>query len=299
MASQRYRTIFESYLKQFVGYFSYDAKSLFIDEKNKLIHPGEYGRYREDSCKQMLKMILNKNVSISDGFIITSNDDITTQCDIIIYNSMASPIISDGIARMFPAEEVRLVGEIKSVLDKQGYIEALRKLAFNKKKILDGRMGNGISYMHSKTYNTIGSFLICSKLNFDYNSLDYEEIYDGIERKYWHNGVLSIEDGCFVYALDFKRASENTQDILKCNGYIIENVANVMYPLYYFRDDVILTYKNHIEVDKEDRYSHIIQFFVGISVCSNDIWTYLYDPVAYLGLNGKFFFDENENNDSV
>jgi len=299
VASQRFKTIFESNLKQFVGYFSHDAKSLFINEKNKLIHPGEYGRYREDSCKQILQTILNKNVAISDGFVITSNDEITTQCDIIIYNALASPIISDGIARMFPAEEVRLVGEIKSVLDRQGYIEALRKLAINKERILKGRTGNGIRNMDSKTYDTIGTFLICSKLKFDYKSLDYEEIYNGIERKYWHNSVLSIEDGCFEYALDFKRASANTQSILKRNGYIIENIANVLYPLYYFGDDEILTYKNHIEVDKEDKYHHIIQFFVGIASCSNDVWTYLYDPVEYLGLNGKFFFDENENNDSV
>ena len=41
-------------------------------------------------------------MDVSDGFIITSKNSISTQCDIIIYNSNTVPLISDGIARMFP-----------------------------------------------------------------------------------------------------------------------------------------------------------------------------------------------------
>lgn len=43
-------------------------------------------------------------MDVSDGFIITSKNSISTQCDIIIYNSNTVPLISDGIARMFPIE---------------------------------------------------------------------------------------------------------------------------------------------------------------------------------------------------
>ncbi|MDD3252190.1 MAG: hypothetical protein PHV18_06500 [Lachnospiraceae bacterium] len=211
MASKRFRTIFENQVKQFVGYFSDNASSLFFDERNKLIHPGEFGKYREESCKQILRTVLDKQIAISDGFIITSEDEITTQCDVIGYNAMISPIISDGIAKMYPAEEISIIGEIKSTLSRSDYIVALRKLAENKKKIIDGRKGNTKKRYNSKTYDTIVTFLICSKLSFDYKKLDYEEIYKGIEPKYWHNVILSIEDGAFVYALDFSDTSNETQ----------------------------------------------------------------------------------------
>lgn len=158
MPSERLKTIFENNIKQFVGYFSEDANSLFLNERNNLIHPGEFGKYREESCKQVLKIVLDKRITISDGFIITSNNDITTQCDIVGYNSMISPIISDGIAKMFPAEEVSIIGEVKSTLSRKDYINALRKLALNKQKVLDGRMGDGVSIYKSKTYDTIITF---------------------------------------------------------------------------------------------------------------------------------------------
>lgn len=73
----------------------------------------------------MLRLLLGKEVSVSDGFVITSGDQISTQCDIIVYNSNVSPFIAEGIARMFPAEEVRMIGEIKSTLYRQYFIDDL------------------------------------------------------------------------------------------------------------------------------------------------------------------------------
>lgn len=292
MPSDRFRTIFENHIKQFVGYFSEDANSLFLNERNKLIHPGEFGKYREESCKQVLKIILDKQIAISDGFIITSNNDITTQCDIVGYNSMISPIISDGIAKMFPAEEVSIIGEVKSTLSRIDYIDALRKLALNKQKVLGGRKGNGADKYNSKTYDTIITFLLCSKLSFDYKNLDYEEIYTGIERSNWHNMVLSIEDGLFTYALDFGQASDKTQEELVNDGYILENIASVPYPLHYFREELILTRENHIYVKPEDKYHHIVDFLVNVSIASKDIRIYSYDPIEYLGFNITPFFTE-------
>ena len=104
MASKVFQQIFERHISQFVGLYSEDSTAIFKDEKNKLIHPGEYGKYREESCKELLRLLLGKEVSVSDGFVITSGDQISTQCDIIVYNSNVSPFVADGIAKMFPAE---------------------------------------------------------------------------------------------------------------------------------------------------------------------------------------------------
>lgn len=286
MASNRMRTIFDSQVKQFVSYFSYDAKNLFYDESKKLIHPGEFGKYREEACKRVLRTLLEKNIDIADGFVITSDDAITTQCDIIGYNSMISPIISDGIAKVFPTEEVYAIGEIKSTLTRKGYIEALQKMAKNKETILKGRKGGRINKIYkTKTYDTITSFLICGKLDFDINSLSYEEIYGDINRRYWHNLILSIENGYFSYALDFRKASKSAQEILKEGGYNIDEIIAIDYPLYNFQDEWIHTIENHINPIEPDKYDHIKRFWVGLATSIKEVWRYEYDPIMYLGYN--------------
>lgn len=66
MASKIFQQIFERHITQFVGLYSEDSTAIFKDEKNKLIHPGEYGRYREESCKELLRLLLGKEVGVSD-----------------------------------------------------------------------------------------------------------------------------------------------------------------------------------------------------------------------------------------
>lgn len=227
MASKVFQQIFERHIAQFVGLYSEDSTTIFRDEKSRLIHPGEYGKYREESCKELLRMILGKEVSISDGFVITSGDKISTQCDIIVYNSKVSPFIADGIAKMFPAEEVRMIAEIKSTLSRQGFIDALRKMAENKKMIIDGRSGDGICPhgRTSKMYDTVISFLICNKLDFAFDKLMYDEVYSGIDRVYWHNSILSVEDATLSYALKFS-------DFLTKSRKSSVRIESILIPLY-------------------------------------------------------------------
>lgn len=296
MASTRFQQIFDRQITQFVGIYSEDSTAIFKDEKNKLIHPGEYGRYREESCKELLRLLLGKEVSVSDGFVITSDDQISTQCDIIVYNSSVSPLIADGIAKMFPAEEVRLIGEIKSTLSRQGFVDALRKLAENKKKIIDGRTGDRIC-QHGKeaeTYNTVASFLICNKLDFSFDKLTYEEIYSGIDRKYWHNSILSVEDATLSYILRFSAFPEEIREEFIKKKINMDIVASWQYPIYTYEDKWFPMEQNHVHISEEDKFKHIKRFFVDLAVCSKDVWTYSYDPVIYLGMEIKsIYLDEN------
>ncbi|MBK8982893.1 MAG: hypothetical protein IPM38_11365 [Ignavibacteria bacterium] len=47
--------IFESILDEKISFFKFTfeqtAKNIFIEDGGKLIHPGEYGTYRENACK--------------------------------------------------------------------------------------------------------------------------------------------------------------------------------------------------------------------------------------------------------
>ncbi len=295
MSSKIYEQFFERHLQQFVGIFSEDSSVIFKDEKNKLIHPGEYGRYREDACKQLLRLLLDKSVSISDGFIITSNNNITTQCDIVIYNSAVAPIVADGFTRMFPAEEVRMIGEVKSTLSRSDFINALRKMSESKKKILDGRSGtyHFQPNKETETYDTIASFLICNKLSFDAESITYEDIYEGIDKKYWHNIILSIENVTMTYALNFNDFSPIIKEHLDKNGVNINFNSLYPYPKYVQKNEIVSTHPRYIKINPNNKYEHIKLFCVGIAACCQSVWIYTFDPIEYLGLSNPLFYKEN------
>jgi hypothetical protein len=82
MANENYKIAFHRELKNFISVFSDDSDDFFKKDGHKPFHPAEFGRFREDATKRILKMILKPEVSISDGFLINSNDEISTQCDI-------------------------------------------------------------------------------------------------------------------------------------------------------------------------------------------------------------------------
>lgn len=291
MASKIFKQIFERQIAQFVGLYSEDSTAIFKDERDRLIHPGEYGRYREESCKELLRLLFGKEVGVSEGFVITADNQISTQCDIIVYNSNVSPFIADGIAKMFPAEEVRMIGEIKSTLSKREFVDALRKMAENKKKIVEGRKNDGVCQYQreAKTYDTIASFLICNKLDFAFDKLEYSEIYSGIDRKYWHNSILSLEDASLSYLLRFSNFPEKVREELEKNGVNTNALVFWQYPVFTFGNISCPVERNCIRICNIDKYAHIKQFFVELSICSKEVWLYNYDPVTYLGMEVDLF----------
>ncbi len=98
----------------------------------------------------------------------------------------------------YAAEPVWCIGEVKSDLSKKNFTEALVKLAKNKR-------------IQHKRYHKLEpcsralfagfSILLCKKMNFNIKEINFEEIYEvnGIEKKYRHNLILSLEDGLFWY----------------------------------------------------------------------------------------------------
>ncbi|WP_444923345.1 DUF6602 domain-containing protein [Microbulbifer sp. DLAB2-AF] len=115
------------------------SKEIFWDKKTKrLIHAGEYGEYgeyREKAVIDLLKLFIPQNFKISEGFIITSAGDVSTQCDIIIYDPSYCPKIADTEhQKFFPVECVVAIGEIKSEISgTSSLVEILEKLSKIKK----------------------------------------------------------------------------------------------------------------------------------------------------------------------
>lgn len=287
MPSDIYRTIVKRKIDTFIGSFIEDANSIFKFDF-KLIHPGEYGTFREEALKELLRILFDKNQAISNGFVITSDDKVSTQCDLIIYNAEASPLISEGIARFFPVEEVNGVIEVKSSLSKYQFKQALIKMAKN--KMLSR---NNIGLVKKRVtdcgeMDDIVSYLVCSKLNFNISDIDLRDIYGEIPQRYWHNGILSIEDGYISYRMYYADLPdsmfETKETLIRNNDKALEEIE---YPVHIEGDNIYVA-KPYFLISKSDNiYRHIMDFIVSIDKVLKLKTMFYSDSITYLGFDSE------------
>jgi hypothetical protein len=214
MGHRIFRTILNDKVEKFKFVFEQTSKNIFWDEKsNQLIHPGEYGKYREAVCKEFIRLLIPGRLDISEGFIITPENGTSTQCDIIVFDKNNSPLIENTeMQRFFPIETVCAVGEVKSDITKSELKTALNKLA-KTKTLREQVKSDTFLFRHNKVaedFNPIEkprdnilTFLICNSFKFNYENLD-KEIGSFYSREFdpWHkhNFILSIKDGICLYS---------------------------------------------------------------------------------------------------
>ncbi len=235
MASDIFIKILEDRIYNFTKSFVESSESIF-KENNQLIHPGEFGVYRERAAKQLISSVIPSDLNISDGFIITSTNKNSTQCDLIIHSNKFSPILKDDLAQFLFVESVFAIGEVKSTLSKEQLKKALIKLSKIKKlgeetEAVNSLNGKHLDFRNSET-DQIVSFLICKKLNFDIKKLDFDQIYSGIEYRNRHNFILSIEDGLFYYDLNLNNLHPNLKDLMSSDGFDITQTRACEYPVF-------------------------------------------------------------------
>lgn len=304
MGNKKFITMLERQIDLFVGTFQDDADNLFKGEYDgRLIHPGEYGMYRERCFKALLQNVLSREEKVSDGFIITSfNDTVSTQCDVLVRNANSVPLTDNGIVNFYPVEDVYAIIEVKSNLSKADFKKSLRKLAENK-KLSDHRMiGTKLKSSRFLNYDYIPSFLICNKLDFRIRDLNFDEIYEGIERRYWHNAILSILDGALSYRLPLNDLPERTKQCYANKNFDVDHVAfDYQYSLhaYMLNDKEFEVYNcphKFIKVNERDKYQHIMWFLCAVKQAVNETIKYHFDGVVYLGMSKEECCVDYENN---
>ena len=209
--------LIESKIEQFEREYISLSRQIFVNEEGNLIHPGEFGIYREKIIGNFIAPFLPSRLGIGTGFIITSKNRISTQCDIIIYDKDNTPIIENGEQRFFPIECVVGVIEVKSKMTKSKLKEALLKLS--KIKELKNDIGtNPYVYrnykadgiFNPKTYvrDQMATFLICESIDIDIEKeIDtlFASIYKDVDKSLFHNMILALNSGCFLYCDESKR----------------------------------------------------------------------------------------------
>lgn len=204
MSSEIFEKILNRKIETFKSVFLEDSEGIFKVD-GKLFHAQEFGVYRERVLAEIIKSIIPESVQVKDGFVITSKNNLSTQCDIILYNSQNTPVINDGVLRFFPIESVLAIGEVKSVIRTKAELKEILQKLSNQKK-LDRDV---ISLR--KEGEMITTFLVCKKLDFDF-STDFDELYENVEPELRHNMILSIEDGIISYQIEREYFSDANKE---------------------------------------------------------------------------------------
>jgi hypothetical protein len=216
-AGNALQALLDEKMRVFADAFCDGSRRLFVDDSGRLVHPGEFGSYREDVTKDYLRAFVPQRMAIDSGFVVTASGRISTQCDLIIYDRSVTPLLqNDNRQRFFPIESVCAVGEVKSVMSLTDLKAALLKLAGV--KLLRDTLYDP-SYVHCAKENGLASkyephrheldqvvtFLICEAFSFDIADKMEEVLscYVQDHPKYpsnlRHNFVLSIRDGLLTY----------------------------------------------------------------------------------------------------
>lgn len=211
MANRIFDALLEEKIDIFRNAFKNVSKKVYWNEDEKrLTHPGEYGYYREIVCKEFIRFLIPRRLNIDHGFLMNAEGKVSTQCDIIVFDSNSTPLIENNERqRFYPAETVVAVGEVKSKLSKNQYIETINKLA--EIKVLRDKVSSP-SFVRRETageydpvnyvYDNLFTFVICEKLDFDLSSLcamtsgEYNPKFSHHHR---HNVIFSIDDGILAY----------------------------------------------------------------------------------------------------
>ena len=102
--------------------------SLYSDMSIRIEHDLEDGKYREYLVKKVFDKIIPSKYSITNGFIIDSDNNISKEMDIIIYDKNYVPPFFDETYTVVPIEAVIAVIQVKTTLDSGTIADSIENL---------------------------------------------------------------------------------------------------------------------------------------------------------------------------
>jgi len=211
MSNYIYKSILVEQAEFFFNSFIRHCRTRATDPTTgKLTHSGMFGAIREKIARNFLGLLSPSGITLSNNMkIITPFEGESSECDIVLYDNYNATIITANDHKYVPVECVSSIIEVKSVLDKTSFVEALRKLANNKLlrsdlakyRFLNKNTKGAIKsyYSDKNPIDQIFTVLICEKIDTDISKLDFEATYHDIPLAMRHNLIYSLNDGVFIY----------------------------------------------------------------------------------------------------
>lgn len=81
----------------------------------------------EKKIREALAQVLPEKIGVSHGIVIDSDDNLSNQMDIVLYDKMNTKIYNDDHGQTFPVESTYACGEVKTTLDSRELNDVFKK----------------------------------------------------------------------------------------------------------------------------------------------------------------------------
>jgi hypothetical protein len=192
----------------------------------EITHPGSKGTARENKLKIFLKDKLPEKYGLGNGEIVSPSNDVTKQCDLIVFNKMDGiPLFQD--LQIYPLESVLGVVEVKSNLTKVKLEEGLNAIKSVKEIVpKDTLTFNFIEreYVggYTQSFQRPVPFGIIFAFDLEGNSLDslLNNLYDwekDVDSRFWPNLIVVLNQGIIYHTNADGKECFIEQDIVNKN----------------------------------------------------------------------------------
>lgn len=120
--------------------FADEIMSKFRRLSNLVKHNTTSGDYHEEILRTVLRNFLSKRFSVKKGFIYSGHEQVSKQIDLMVIdeNSPMAYVFQEGDFAIVIPEAVVAVMEIKTVIQKDDFVEALENIQSAKSLMTDG-----------------------------------------------------------------------------------------------------------------------------------------------------------------
>lgn len=160
--SQIKKNTYEQYFEQINDEFN------LLNKRLKLLikHPTALGNETESILRDFLKTYIPKHYSIGHGFIFKKNNEISKQCDIIIYDSsFFPPIFKRGDFVIVSPEAVMTVIEVKTEIGKGETLESALDNIKSARQLNNRISGLIFAYSGSGVVSMMNAISSCNGVN--------------------------------------------------------------------------------------------------------------------------------------
>jgi len=172
-------------------------------------HKGAKGTAHEDIIRQFLSDYLPEAFEIGTGEIVNLSGNRSDQTDLIIFDRLNCPkLVQAGDIRVYPAEGVLAVIEVKSTLDSDSLVDSIENIIHAKelKKSAYYRTGNIVNtwMMYGKTYEhfpMMGYIFAYESIDLDLlvRKLDEKNISLGIPPEHQADAICLLDKGVIAH----------------------------------------------------------------------------------------------------
>jgi hypothetical protein len=169
-------------------------------------HAGERGEEAEEILRQFLNERLPKRYAAASGHMIDSQNRISHQTDVLIYDQISSPVYRVGKGLILPSENVAAVIEVKSRLTKAELADGVKKIAKAKSLYRPplGPLDQPVTFSSLVTTSLFGVvFAFSSETKLETLGENLRDLHNDLPSTQWTDMVVVLDEGIVAFYVQF------------------------------------------------------------------------------------------------